>query len=507
MKDKILNPVNQFSRAIIQPVMFLPVMGLFIAITVLLKLDMMPSIIATLGGFINTMMNAMLSNLSIIFAVGITAALAKNKKVDAAILSIIVFLMFLAMNNAYLTEMNLLAEPGEVGLYGTGQTITLGYQVIDMGVFLGMILGALTGYIHNKYSNVEFPDMFRIFGGSRLAFMIMIPITLLLGIIVTYIWPPINNAIFSASSFIQGAGALGVFLYAFLNRFLVPTGLHHMLWMPFGYTAIGGTANIGGEVYSGAINIFYGLMANSGSVTQIDPSIRFAVFGFAKVFATIGITLAFLKTAKPENKKKVQGMLLPALLVSIMSGITEPFDFLFLFISPLLWLVHSVLTGVFETILWVLGSKTFMTDGLIQLFTTNLVFKPSITRIYIFLLVGVLAVAVWYFAFTAIIKKLDIKTPGREAMEEEADIIPSADNATILASFIEGLGGRTNIVSLDNCFTRLRIELKDTNLINNEKINQLKNSGIVKKGSIIQVIIGMKVQTVREQVAGYLNME
>ena len=148
-----------------------------------------------------------------------------------------------------------------------------------------------------------------------------------------------------------------------------------------------------------------------------------------------------------------------------------------------------------------------MTDGLIQLFTTNLVFKPSITRIYIFLLVGVLAVAVWYFAFTAIIKKLDIKTPGREAMEEEADIIPSADNATILASFIEGLGGRTNIVSLDNCFTRLRIELKDTNLINNEKINQLKNSGIVKKGSIIQVIIGMKVQTVREQVAGYLNME
>lgn len=513
LKEKLIAIGQRFSQAAVQPVMFLAIMGTALALAVIMQLHFMPAFIVFIGTLLKSMMDTMLNNLSIIFCVGLATAFAKRKKVDAAILSLITFLIFLGANNAWLTSQNMLAKAGPVGLFGTGQNMVLGFQVIDMNVFLGIILGCITGYIHNKFSNVEFNDMFRVYGGSRFAFMIMIPVTLILAIVLSYVWPVVNSGISAISSFMRNAGSFGVFLYAFGNRFLIPTGLHHLLWMPFCFTGIGGTAQIAGKTVQGAMNIFYAEMGNTASLTSIDSSIRFATFGFAKIFGNIGITLAFIKTAKPKYKKAVEGLIIPALFVSVVAGITEPFDFTFLFISPLLWFVHGIITGVSEMLLWILGSRTFAVYGLLDTIVSNSVIDPKLSKIYIFFIVGIIMAAVWYFTFVFIINKLDIKTPGRD--EAFGDEISESDGTAkeIKGSYstedaqkiIDGLGGPENIISINNCFTRLRIEVKDIGKVEEEVIKQAPQKGIIIKGKNVQIIIGMKVESVKEIVSSLVK--
>lgn len=459
------------------------------------------------------MMDAMLNNLSIIFCVGLTTAFAKNKKVDAAIISVIVYIVFLASNNAWLTSQNMLAKPGVMDLFGTGQNTVLGFQVVDMNVFLGIILGCITGYIFNKFSNVQFGDMFRVYGGTRFVFIVMVPITLILAIVLSYVWPVVNCGINCLSGFMKSAGALGVFVYSFGNRFLVPTGLHHLLWMPFCFTGIGGTLNIVGKSVQGAVNIFYSEMSNSAALTAIDPSIRFATFGFAKIFGSIGIVLAMIKTAKSQNKKAVRGLLIPALFVAVVAGITEPLDFTFLFISPLLWLVHGLITGFSETLLWILGSRTYSIYGLLDTIVCNFVISPKLSKIYIFFTVGVIMAAVWYFVFVFLIRRLDIKTPGREDSVNDKTNSRADDSISVKTGnsnqdselFIEGLGGAENIIEVNNCFTRLRIDVKDVSKVEKQIISKAEQKGIVIKGNNIQIIIGMAVENAKEKLVKLLN--
>lgn len=513
MKDKFSQTMQDFSRAVIVPVKFMAVMGLFLAISVILQLEFMPGGIQTFGGLIKTMMDSMLNNLSLIFCVGITASLAQKKKIEAALISLISFLFFLAANNAWLTLTNQIAEPGEMGLFGTGQAVVLGFQVVDMNVFLGMLVGCVVAYIHNRFSDKEFVDFLSIYGGARLSFMILIPVILALGVGMSYIWPVVNGLISSLSGFILTTGLLGVFIYSFGNRFLIPTGLHHLLWMPFCFTALGGTAEIGGQVYNGAANIFYAEMANAGSITSLDPSLRFATFGFVKIFGSIAVSLAIIYCAKQKRKDEVKGMILPSMFVATVAGITEPLDFSFLFVSPLLWLVHSLLTAISETVLWALGARTYMLYGLIDTVVSNSVFSPSVTRFYLVIIVGLVMTVIWFFTFVFLIKKLDIKTPGREAadtetagalvLENELAAIGSSDFDLVVA----GLGGKENIENITNCFTRLRVTVKDESLVDPiqlEKISQQK--GIVLNGTNVQVIIGMGVQTFKDDLCDKLGI-
>lgn len=513
LKEKLIAIGQRFSQAAVQPVMFLAIMGTALALAVIMQLHFMPSFIVFIGTLLKTMMDTMLNNLSIIFCVGLATAFAKRKKVDAAILSLISFLIFLGANNAWLTSQNMLAKPGAVGLFGTGQNTVLGFQVVDMNVFLGIILGCITGYVHNKFSDVEFTDMFRVYGGSRFAFIIMIPVTLILAIVLSYVWPVVNSGISAISAFMKNAGPFGVFLYAFGNRFLIPTGLHHLLWMPFCFTGFGGTVQIAGKTVQGAMNIFYAEMANAGSLTSIDSSIRFATFGFAKIFGTIGITLAFIKTAKPKYRKAVEGLIIPALFVAVVAGITEPFDFTFLFISPLLWFVHGVITGVSEMLLWILGSRTFAVYGLLDTIVSNSVIDPRLSKIYIFFTVGIVMTAVWYFTFVFLINKLDIKTPGRDDSFEDEISESGSEDKELKGSYrkedaqkiIDGLGGSHNIVSINNCFTRLRIEVKDISKLDENLIKQAPQKGVIIKGKNVQIIIGMKVESVKDVVSSLVK--
>lgn len=514
MKSKFSQTMQDFSRAVIVPVKFMAVMGLFLAVSVILQLEFMPTVLQTFGGLIKTMMDSMLNNLALIFCVGITASLAKKKKVEAALISLIAFLFFLAANNAWLTLTNQLAEAGEMGLFGTGQAVVLGFQVVDMNVFLGMFVGCLVAFIHNRFSDKEFVDFLSIYGGSRLSFMILIPIILVTAIVMSYIWPVVNSWISSLSGFILTTGLLGVFIYSFGNRFLIPTGLHHLLWMPFCFTALGGTAKIGGQVYNGAANIFYAEMANAGTITRLDPSLRFATFGFVKIFGSVAVALALIHCAKKHRKDEVKGMVLPSMFVSAVAGITEPIDFTFLFVSPLLWLVHSLLTAVSETILWAIGARTYMLYGLIDTFVSNSVFSPSVTKFYLVIIVGLIMSVIWYLIFVTLINKLNIKTPGREDDLAAELVLENVPNGDLTAAgnndfdlVVAGLGGKENIESISNCFTRLRVTVKDQTLVDSaqlEKISQQK--GVVLNGTNVQVIIGMGVQVFKEDICERLGM-
>lgn len=512
MKEKLLSLSQKFSQAAVQPVMFLTVMGIGLAVAVIMQLSFMPSFIVFIGVLLKKMMDAMLNNLSIIFCVGLTTAFAKKKKVDAAIIALIVYIIFLAGNNAWLTSQNMLAKSGAMGLFGTGQNTVLGFQVIDMNVFLGILLGCITGYVFNKFSEIEFGDMFRIYGGSRFVFIVMIPITLVLAILLSYVWPVINYGINGLSGFMKTAGALGVFVYSFGNRFLIPTGLHHLLWMPFCFTGIGGSLNIDGKTIQGAVNIFYSEMSNSSKLTAIDPSIRFATFGFAKIFGSIGIVLAMIRTAKPKNKKAVKGLLIPSLFVAVVAGITEPLDFSFLFISPLLWLVHGIITGFSEMLLWILGSRTYSIYGLLDTIVCNSVISPKLSKIYIFFAVGIIMTAVWYFVLVFLIRKFNIKTPGREDSVNSSSNKEVTDGSSKSGSsdqdselFIKGLGGAENILEVNNCFTRLRIDVKDVSKVNKEIIGKAQQKGIVVKGNNVQIIIGMTVENSKENLVNLLD--
>ncbi len=515
MKERVMDATQKFSRAIIQPVMFLEVTGILLAIGVIMEMDVMPGFIKSIGDFIyNLMMNGGINQLSVIFCVGIATALANRKKVDAAILSISIYLIFLYANNAWLSSHGMLVDAAV--LNGTGQAMVLGVQVVDMGVFLGIILGCLIGYLFNKFSDVEFPDIVRIYGGSRFAYLVCVVATVALAIVMCYVWPAVNGAISSCATFIENSGNFGLFIYGFLNRILIPTGMHHLIYMPFLFTAVGGTAEIGGQMVSGAQMIFSSELGQAATLTALDPSVKYLMFGFSKVFGCIGVVLAFIKTAHPDRKAEIKGLLIPALFVAVLAGITEPLEFMFMFVSPLLWVVHSVFDGLFQVIIFALGARFPFSGGIIASIPSMLALPVGLTKWYITFGVGIIAIAVWYFTFVFLIKKLNLKTPGREEGIEAASTTEGKSDSKAakgqeglgnIYDIIEGLGGRENILTVNNCFTRLRVEVKDVDKLDEAKINKFKNSGIVKKGNNIQIIIGMKVQSVREDVCQALGID
>lgn len=511
MKNKLSAITKTFSGAIVQPVMFMAVTGILLSIGVILRMTWMPSAVKVVGDFIyNLMMNAGINQLSVIFCVGITCSLAKRKKIDAAIISISMFLVFIYANNAWLSATNMLVEPGALGLNGTGQAVVLGVQVVDMGVLLGIVLGTLNGWIFNKYCDVVFPDAVSVYGGTKFVYLILVVVTTVFAIAMCYVWPLVNNVLLMFGEFIHNSGNIGLFVYGFLNRFLIPTGMHHLIYMPFMFTSVGGTAEIGGVVYNGAQMIWMAQLGDLANLTSLHESVKYMTFGFSKVFGCVGIVLAFIKMARPENKTQVKAMLMPLLFVAVLAGITEPLDFTFMFVAPILWVVHSMLDGLFQVIIFVLGSRFPLGGGLISAIPSFFTMPIHLSKWYILIICGLVAIAVWYFVFVFLIKKLNLSTPGREVSETAATSTLGSDNKTSLGDpkdIIEGLGGKENIKAVNNCFTRLRVDVVDVNKIDEAKINKFKNSGIVKKGNNIQIIIGMKVQTVREDVCQILNID
>ncbi|MBP1042320.1 PTS transporter subunit EIIC [Vagococcus sp. BWB3-3] len=510
MKEKMVNKLQQFSKAMIGPVLFLPIIGLGIAATSVMTNTAFVtegSAIYIFGKFISSILWAVMNNLSFFFCVGIAMGMARKKKAEAAFVAAMSFFMFLNANTTWLMLTNKLAEGlTNADLYGSGQTFVLGFKVTDMGVFLGILLGVLVAFIHNKYIDKEFKGAFSIYGNSKFVLIVLIPLIAIFAMGVTYLWPVVQQGITALTGFMNSAGAFGVFLYGFLNRFLIPTGLHHLIWSPFVFSSVGGQMLINGEMYIGAKPIFLAEIADP-SILTLDPSARFLVYGMVKIFGILGVALAFYKTAYPKNKNRVKTTIFPSAITSFLVGITEPLEFMFIFSAPILWLVYSVIDGFFQMLSYLAGVRISATNGVIDFLVYNIPAGAERTRWIAFVLLGLLEIVVMYVVFKFMIEKFKLKTPGRETelVVAEGPVTSSEDD--LGSAIVAALGGAANIQTVENCFSRLRVDVTEEALVDEAALMVTGASGIVRKPQHVQVVYGMKINAIRTLVDDELGIK
>lgn len=532
MKAKIMDSMQKFSKAMFVPVLILPIAGILIAIG---NVFTNPRLIETFGfldnpiimGFGSILSAALLpvlTNLGVIFCVGIALGLANKKKAEAAFTALLGYLVFLYAMNKFMELRDMLVAPDQ--LQGSGQALVLGVQVLDMGVFLGIILGIVVALIHNRFIDTTFNNAFQVYGGARFVFIVLIPVLVLAAILLSFIWPVIQQGIDGLGGVIQKTGNFGIFLYGSLERLLIPTGLHHLIYTPFLYTSLGGVAEVGGQVFEGARNIYFAEIADP-AVRVLSQSVIWDARGISKMFGLIGACLAMYQTAKPENKIKVKAILIPAVVTSFVAGVTEPIEFSFMFVAPALFVIHSALSGLSMVALNILGSRAIGPNGFIDFLLYNIPLGTEKTRWPIYLLVGVAFFFIYYFIFRFLIVKFNFKTVGREDEDQEtklyskkdynekkssvpADgglVAPTSDDE-LSGKIVEGLGGAENIKTIDNCYTRLRLKLEKPGLVNEGLLkNQTQAKGVISNGENVHVVYGLTVPQIREKLEKYLGRD
>ncbi|MFK9091855.1 maltose/glucose-specific PTS transporter subunit IIBC [Bacillus salipaludis] len=454
--------------------------------------------ISTIGGFAFTY-------LPLLFAVAIPLGLVRTEKGVAAFSGLVGYILMHLSINFYLTETNKLAEADV--MRQEGQTMVLGIQSLEMGVLGGIIAGIIVSFLHKRYQNVKLPNAFAFFGGARFVPIITSIILSVVGILIPMIWPFFTMIINGIGNLINSAGAFGPFLFGAGERLLLPFGLHHILVAMIRFTEAGGTAVVNGDTVSGALNIFYAQLKGgtpiSASATAFLSQGKMPTF----MFGLPAVALAIYHTAKPENRKKIKGLLISGVVATFVTGITEPIEFLFLFISPALYGIHVVLTGLGFMVMALLGVKIGNTDGGVLDFFIFGVLQGSYTKWYLVLVVGLIWFALYYFIFRYAILKFNLKTPGREDMTETTTEsktehkITNGKTSTQAGEILHALGGASNIESLDNCITRLRLVVDNMDKIDEGKLKKNGALGVIKLDAHnLQVVIGTHVSHVRVEI-------
>lgn len=452
--------------------------------------------------------------LPLLFVIGLPIGLAKKQNARACLEAIVVYLTFNYFLSQILTywgpnfgvDMNALVGSS------SGLAMIAGIKTLDTGMIGALIISGIVIYIHNRYFDVEMPEALGIFKGSTFVYMIGFFVMIPLAFAFAIVWPQVQIGMRSMQGFFVSSGAIGVWVYSFLERILIPTGLHHFVYSPFVYD----NAIVPGGTAAYWVKHLGDFATSSKSLKEMYP-VGFSLSGMSKVFGSIGITLAFLKTARPEKKKAVLGLMIPVATTAILTGVTEPIEFTFLFIAPVLFLVHSLLAATVSTLSFVFGVVGDFGGGIINWFAVNWIplgrfhFNTYLTQV----IIGIIFSAIWYFVFKFLIEKMDLKTPGRETdseetklyskkeyndMKENAKSKKSNQHAVKAASFLEFLGGKENIVDVTNCATRLRITVKDPSQIAPaQNFINAGAHGLVNNGQAIQVIVGLSVPSVREE--------
>lgn len=441
------------------------------------------------------------NNLAVMFAMAIPLGLAKKEKGVAAFSGFVGYMVMNLAINFYLGLTNQLADAD--AMQKAGQSLVLGVQTIEMGVLGGIITGIIVYNLNKKYCTIQLPDSFAFFGGARFVPIITSLVMAVVGIILPIIWPVFAFLINGVGALIHGAGPFGPMLFFSGERLLLPFGLHHILVATIRFTQAGGTMLIDGHQVSGALNIFYSELQNhlpiSHSATQFLSQGKMPTF----MFGLPGAALAMYHTAKPENRAKIKGLLISGFIATFITGITEPIEFLFLFISPFLWLFHVFMTGFGALVVSLLGVNIGNTDGGVLDFLIFGVMQGTQTKWYLIPIVGIFWFLAYYFTFKKFILWRDLKTPGRKVATEpeytDAEIRTSGNAGGYdIPGILKALGGKSNIVTLDNCITRLRLIVKDGSIINDEELQKLGALGVVHlDDTSVQVIIGTKVTTMR----------
>ena len=431
--------MQAFSKAMFMPVLILPIAGLLIAVGNVLTNARLMEILPFLdnpvtkgfGTILSGALVAILNNLGLIFCTGIAIGLAKKKKAEAGFTALLAFLVFINAMNKFMGLRGMLVDAD--ALRGSGQAVVLGIQILDMGVFLGIILGCVSAYVHNRFIDTEFNNAFQIYGGARFVFIVLIPVIIILAVVLTYVWPPVQM---------------------------------------------------------------------------------------------VGACLAMYHTARPENRQKIKAILIPAAFTSFIAGVTEPIEFSFLFVAPILFVAHAALSGLGMVAFNILNCRAIGPNGFIDFLLYNIPLGIGKTHWPTYLLIGVAEFVIYYLLFRFLITKLNLKTLGREDEGMEMKLHTKAEykEKTAKAStektaasekgeinaklIVEALGGPDNIEKVDNCFTRLRLIVKDSSIVKDEVLKQKTGAaGVFKKNETVQVVYGLQINQVRKAVDKELGLD
>lgn len=539
MKDKIFSVLQRIGRSFMLPIAILPVAGLLLGIgssftnatTIetygLTKILGDGTILHYLLMIMNKVGSAVFDNLPLIFAVGVAIGMAKKEKEVSALSAVIAYFVMNTAINAMLINNGLILENGEIAESVLEGTITsvCGIQSLQMGVFGGIIVGLGVAALHNRFYRIQLPSALSFFGGTRFVPIISTIVYMFVGILMYFVWPAVQNGIFALGGLVTGSGYAGTLIFGLIKRALIPFGLHHVFYMPFWQTAVGGTMEVAGQMVQGGQNIFFAQLADSANIAHFsaDATRYFSGEFIFMIFGLPGAALAMYQCAKPEKKKAAGGLLLSAALACMATGITEPLEFSFLFVAPALFAVQVILAGSAYMIAHMLNVAVGLTfsGGFLDFFLFGILQGNEKTSWLRVIPVGIIYFLLYYFIFKFMIRKFDFKTPGREEDDVETKLYTKADvNARKAAAgeiqasdsedpvseaITRGLGGKKNISDVDCCATRLRCTIHDASRVNDSILKATGASGVVHKGNGVQVIYGPNVTVIKSNLEDYLE--
>ena len=540
MKDKIFGVLQRVGRSFMLPIAILPVAGLLLGIgssftnettiatygltSILGKGTLLHALLVIM----NQVGSAIFDNLPLIFAIGVAIGMAKKEKEVSALSAVIAYFVMNTAIHAMLVINEKILENGEIAsdvLEGTISSVC-GIPTLQMGVFGGIIVGLGVAALHNRFYKIALPNALSFFGGTRFVPIISTIVYMFVGIALYFIWPSVQNGIYALGGLVTGSGYIGTLIFGLIKRALIPFGLHHVFYMPFWQTAVGGTMEVAGTMVQGGQNIFFAQLADSANVTHFsaDATRYFSGEFIFMIFGLPGAALAMYRCAKPEKKKAAGGLLLSAALACMMTGITEPLEFSFLFVAPALFIVQVILAGSAYMLAHILNIAVGLTfsGGFLDFFLFGILQGNAKTSWMMVIPVGIVYFFLYYFIFSFLIKKFNFKTPGREDDDTETKLYTKADvNArkegnkanhqedasfdSVSATITKGLGGKRNISDVDCCATRLRCTVYNADLVNDSLLRSTGASGVVHKGKGVQVIYGPNVTVIKSNLEDYLE--
>jgi PTS system arbutin-like IIC component len=515
----MIQKIQKFGGAMFTPVLLFAFAGLVVGIGTLFTTQAIMGNLAAPTSIWFKFWNVILqggwtvfNQLPLLFVIGLPVGMAKKQNARCCMEALVLYLTFQYFLSTILSQwgnifgVNYAAEVGG----SSGLTMIANIKTLDMGMIGALLISGIVIFIHNKYFDTELPEWLGIFNGSVFVFMIGFFVMIPIAFLTALVWPKVQLGIFAFQGFVKSAGALGVWVFHFLERGLIPFGLHHLVYSPFFYDS----AVVPGGLVANWVKMLPELAASTDSLRVLCPEAGFAATGFAKVYGCLGVALAFYATAKPGKKKTVLGLLIPITLTAMLCGITEPIEFTFLFVAPALFVVHALLAATLATTMYLVGIVGQNDGGLIGQLSMNFIplMKNHWQQLLLEIIIGLIFTAIWFLVFRFLILKFNLKTPGREDDNDEIEFGSKEkyidkkagkgqdDKEALCEKILEGLGGKDNIVDVTNCATRLRVNVKDETLCKDDAyFKSIGTHGCSINGKAYQVIIGLKVPSVREK--------
>ncbi len=528
IKNNTFGVLQRVGRSFMLPIALLPVAGLLLGVgssftnPTTLETYRLTGIIYE-GGFLYTLLDIMsktgsvvFDNLALLFAVGVAIGMAKKEKEVAALSGAIAYLVMNAAISTLIT-----AKGGVEAMAVNSTTTSLGITTLQMGVFGGIVVGLGVAALHNRFYKIQLPQVLSFFGGTRFVPIISSIVFLFVGVLMFFVWPIIQGWIARLGDLVLASGYAGTWIYGIIERALIPFGLHHVFYMPFWQTELGGAMMIDGVMVQGAQNIFFAELASKATEQFSVSATRFMSGKFPfMIFGLPAAAYAMYRAARSEKRKVVGGLLLSAALTAMLTGITEPIEFTFLFVAPVMYIVHCILAGLSYMLMHILNVGVGMTfsGGVIDLTLFGILQGNEKTNWLWIVIIGLIYAVIYYVVFSFMIKKFNFRTPGREEDDEETKLYTRADYNSrkngntkkdiadsASALILSGLGGRSNISDIDCCATRLRVTVKDENIVQDGLLKQSGASGVIRKGKGIQIVYGPQVSVVKSKLEDYME--